>query len=122
QLFTSRVQLQQILLNLIGNSIKYNADRELTITIAAARRGRRWELVVGDDGVGIAPEFADKIWGLFQTLERRDKVESTGIGLSVVRKIVESHGGRTWIRSEPGQGATFYFTWAAALPEEHADG
>ena len=113
QLFTSRVQLQQILLNLIGNAIKYNADRALQITIAARRQGRRWEFSVADNGVGIAPEFADKIWGLFQTLERRDKVESTGIGLSVVRKIVESHGGRAWVESELGRGATFRFTWPA---------
>jgi signal transduction histidine kinase len=113
----SRIQLQQILMNLIGNAIKHNADRELRITVAAARAGRRWELSVSDDGVGIAPEYADKIWGLFQTLERRDKLESTGIGLSVVRKIVESHGGRAWIDAQPGRGATFRFTWTAETDE-----
>lgn len=113
RLFTSRVQLQQILLNLIGNAVKYNADRDLTIRVGAQRRGRRWEFHVADDGVGIAREFADKIWGLFQTLERRDKVESTGIGLSVVRKIVESQGGKAWVESELGRGATFRFTWPA---------
>jgi signal transduction histidine kinase len=117
QLRASRVQLQQILLNLIGNAIKYNADRPLTIALSARRNGRRWELSVSDDGIGIAPEFAEKIWGLFQTLERRDKVESTGIGLSVVRKIVEGHGGRAWVESELGRGATFKFTWPAE-PDE----
>jgi light-regulated signal transduction histidine kinase (bacteriophytochrome) len=117
QLRTSRVQLQQILLNLIGNAIKYNAERPVRITISAQRHGKRWELAVADDGIGIAPEFADKIWGLFQTLERRDKVESTGIGLSVVRKIVESHGGRAWVESELGRGATFRFTWPADADE-----
>jgi signal transduction histidine kinase len=117
QLRASRVQLQQILLNLIGNAIKYNAERPVTITLSACRNGRRWELAVADDGVGIAPEFAEKIWGLFQTLERRDKVESTGIGLSVVRKIVESHGGRAWVESELGRGATFKFTWPADSDE-----
>jgi signal transduction histidine kinase len=111
QLRTHRVHLQQVLLNLIGNAIKYNAERELRITVAAQRSGRRWEFSVADDGIGIAPEFAEKIWGLFQTLERRDKVESTGIGLSVVRKIVESHGGKAWVESELGRGATFWFTW-----------
>src|SRR5439155_21752257 len=95
------------------NAIKYNADRALQITLAARRQGRRWEFSVADNGIGIAPEFADKIWGLFQTLERRDKVESTGIGLSVVRKIVESHGGRAWVESALGCGATFRFTWPA---------
>jgi signal transduction histidine kinase len=121
QLRASRVQLQQILLNLIGNALKYNAERPLQITVAAHGTGRRWEISVADDGVGIAPEFADKIWGLFQTLERRDKVESTGIGLSVVRKIVESHGGKTWVESQLGHGATFWFTWIAE-PEEPAHG
>lgn len=117
QLWTSRVQLQQVLLNLIGNAVKYNPDRELQITVAARRNGRRWEFSVADNGVGIAPELADKIWGLFQTLERRDKVESTGIGLAVVRKIVESHGGKAWVESEPGRGATFRFTWSADTGE-----
>ncbi|HET7506525.1 MAG TPA: ATP-binding protein, partial [Kofleriaceae bacterium] len=117
QLKTSRVQLQQILLNLIGNALKYNVDRELAITVTARRAGKRWEISVADNGVGIAPEFADKIWGLFQTLERRDKVESTGIGLSVVRKIVESQGGTAWVESELGRGARFTFTWAAELAE-----
>jgi light-regulated signal transduction histidine kinase (bacteriophytochrome) len=113
QVRASRVQLQQILMNLIGNAIKYNAERDLTIAISARRSGRRWQFCVADNGIGIAPEFSDKIWGLFQTLERRDKVESTGIGLSVVRKIVESHGGKSWVESELGRGATFWFTWPA---------
>ena len=117
QLRASRVQLQQILLNLMGNAIKYNAERGVTITLSAQRIAKRWEIAIADNGVGIAPEFADKIWGLFQTLERRDKVESTGIGLSVVRKIVESHGGRAWVESELGRGATFKFTWPAE-PDE----
>ena len=117
QLRASRVQLQQILLNLIGNAIKYNAERTLTIRLSARRIARRWEIAVADDGIGIAHEFADKVWGLFQTLERRDKVESTGIGLSVVRKIVESHGGRAWVESELGHGATFKFTWPAEADE-----
>ncbi|HEY0988483.1 MAG TPA: ATP-binding protein [Kofleriaceae bacterium] len=121
QLKTSRVQLQQIFMNLIGNAIKYNPERELTITISARRTGRRWELSVADDGIGIAPEFADKIWGLFQTLERRDKVESTGIGLSVVRKIVEAHGGSAWLDSSHARGAKFSFTWTAD-PDEAPHG
>jgi light-regulated signal transduction histidine kinase (bacteriophytochrome) len=120
-LFTSRVQLQQILLNLIGNAVKYNASRDLRIALSARRTGRRWEFAIADDGIGIAPEFADKIWGLFQTLERRDKIESTGIGLSVVRKIVEGHGGKAWVESELGHGATFRFTWPAD-PDEAPHG
>nr|MBA3454292.1 GAF domain-containing protein [Deltaproteobacteria bacterium] len=109
----SRVQLQQVLMNLIGNALKYNQGRDLHIEVGVRRDGDRWVIWVKDDGIGIAPEFQDRIWGLFQTLERRDKIESTGIGLSVVRKIIEAHKGRTWVESELGAGATFYFTWPA---------
>lgn len=113
ELRTSRVELQQILLNLLGNAIKHNPGRALRVAVAAHRRGRRWEFSITDDGIGIAPEVAGEIWGLFQTIERRDGVESTGIGLAVVRKIVERHGGKTWVASELGRGATFRFTWPA---------
>jgi len=106
-----RTQFQQVLMNLLGNAVKYNPGRELHIELGGGSDDHRYEFFVRDDGVGIAPEYHDRIWGLFQTLERRDKIESTGIGLSVVRKIVESHGGKTWVESQPGAGATFYFTW-----------
>jgi signal transduction histidine kinase len=106
-----RIPLQQILMNLVSNAIKYNPDRELIVEIGAERRGEHWALFVKDNGVGIAPEYHDRIWGLFQTLEARDKVESTGIGLAVVRKIVETRGGKSWIESAAGAGATFWFTW-----------
>ncbi|MBA3461556.1 MAG: GAF domain-containing protein [Deltaproteobacteria bacterium] len=108
---TPRVQLQQVLMNLIGNAIKYNPGREVTIELAAKREGDMWNLSVADDGIGVPAEFHERIWGLFQTLERRDKIESTGIGLSVVRKIVESQKGRTWVENRPGGGAAFHFTW-----------
>ena len=117
-LHTNRIQLQQVLMNLIGNALKYNASRALTIEVSAKRERDRWVFSVGDDGVGIAPEFQDRIWGLFQTLERRDKVESTGIGLSVVRKIVESNQGRAWVDSRPGGGALFQFSWPADTKED----
>ncbi|HEU0036919.1 MAG TPA: GAF domain-containing protein [Kofleriaceae bacterium] len=117
ELVGSRTQLQQVLMNLLGNAIKYNPDRELHIEVGARvlEEDNMYEVFVRDDGVGIAPEFHDKIWGLFQTLERRDKVESTGIGLSIVRKIVEAQGGRAWVESRPDHGATFFFTW----PSDH---
>jgi signal transduction histidine kinase len=108
---TARVPLQQILMNLIGNAIKYNPGRELVVEVGAEMRGEHWAFYVKDNGVGIAPEYQDRIWGLFQTLEARDKVESTGIGLAVVRKIVETRGGRAWIESAAGAGATFWFSW-----------
>jgi signal transduction histidine kinase len=74
---------------------------------------------VSDNGPGIAPEYHERIWGIFQTLAPRDKVEGTGIGLSVVKKIVESRGGRVSLESEPGHGATFRFTWPK-VPREAA--
>ncbi|MBV8756108.1 MAG: GAF domain-containing protein, partial [Deltaproteobacteria bacterium] len=115
-LSTARVPLQQVLLNLIGNAVKYNRDRpDLAIEVGGKRAGDLWAFYVKDNGVGIAPEFHDRIWGLFQTLEARDKVESTGIGLAVVRKIVEARGGKAWIESAAGAGATFWFSWPAEV-------
>lgn len=110
---TQRIPLQQVLMNLMSNAIKYNPGRELHVEVGARADGERHAIYVKDDGVGIAAEFHDRIWALFQTLEPRDKVESTGIGLAVVRKIVEARGGRAWVESRPDAGATFWFTWPA---------
>jgi signal transduction histidine kinase len=117
-----RTQFQQVLMNLFGNAVKYNPGREIRIELGGRRTDRGYEFFVRDDGVGIAPAYHDRIWGLFQTLERRDKIESTGIGLSVVRKIVESHGGQAWVESELEHGATFFFTWGIEAPGDQADG
>jgi signal transduction histidine kinase len=115
---THRPQLQQVFMNLVGNAVKYNPGRVIAVDVGAAAKGRFYEFFVKDNGVGIAPEFHEKIWGLFQTLERRDKIESTGIGLSIVRKIVESQGGTTRVDSRLGEGATFFFTWPVERMEE----
>ncbi|HEX5063544.1 MAG TPA: GAF domain-containing protein [Kofleriaceae bacterium] len=112
RLVTQKVPLQQVLMNLMSNAVKYNAGK-VHIEVGARKHGDAWAIYVKDDGVGIPPEFQQRIWGLFQTLEPRDKVESTGIGLAVVRKIVEARGGRAWVESEAGTGATFWFTWPA---------
>jgi signal transduction histidine kinase len=116
---TLRVPLQQVLMNLMGNAIKYNRDRKLTVEVGARHDGIDWAFYVRDDGVGIAPEFHQRIWTLFATLEARDKVESTGIGLAVVRKIVEARGGRAWLESESDAGATFWFTWPQNVRTRH---
>jgi signal transduction histidine kinase len=81
------------------------------IRISAIDRGEHWELVVADNGVGIQPEHRDRVWQMFQTLHARDVVETTGIGLAIVRKQVEGHGGRVWIDPDVIVGATFRFTW-----------
>jgi signal transduction histidine kinase len=85
------------------------------VRVDASEAGAFWEFSVADDGPGIAPEYHERIWGLFQTLRTLDEQEGTGIGLSVVKKSVESRGGRAWLESTPGQGATFRFTW----PKHH---
>jgi signal transduction histidine kinase len=112
QIKAERIPLQQVLMNLMSNAVKYNGGK-VNVEVGAQRDGEMWAIYIKDDGVGIPPEFQQRIWGLFQTLEPRDKVESTGIGLAVVRKIVETRGGRAWVESEVGAGATFWFTWPA---------
>lgn len=108
-----RIPLQQVFLNLVGNAFKHAAREGARVHISAEpdSDGREWTFSVKDNGPGIAAEFQGRIWGIFQTLQARDKVESAGIGLSVVRKIVEGEGGRAWVESGEGQGATFKFTW-----------
>ncbi|HEX7006584.1 MAG TPA: ATP-binding protein, partial [Alphaproteobacteria bacterium] len=110
---TERVPLQQVFMNLIGNAVKYSraARPDAMIRIAWRDDGDAFEFAVSDNGPGIAPEYHDRIWGIFQTLVARDKVEGTGIGLSVVKKIVKSRGGKVSLDSTPNEGATFRFAW-----------
>ena len=110
-LVTERLALQQVLLNLLGNAIKHGRGAEPAVSLHGTAVDGRYEFRVTDNGPGIAPIFHDRIWGIFQTLEARDKVEGTGIGLALVKKIVEGRGGRVWIDSAEGRGATFGFTW-----------
>jgi PAS domain S-box-containing protein len=111
ELETERLPLQQVFMNLLANAAKYGRGADPKIHVGAAAEGAVWQFWVADNGPGIAPEYQERIFGLFQRLEARDKVEGTGIGLSLVRKIVEGRGGRVWVESEPGSGATFRFTW-----------
>jgi len=108
---TEKILLEQVFINLIGNAIKYANCPNARIQVSVEDVGRYYEFAIADNGPGIAPEYQQKIWLIFQRLEARDKVEGTGIGLSVVKKIVESRGGRVWVESETGAGATFRFTW-----------
>lgn len=110
-LHTERLPLQQVFLNLITNGLKYAGGAAARISISGADAGEFHQFSVSDNGPGIAPEFHEKIWGIFQTLNPRDKVEGTGIGLALVRKIVDNKGGRAWVESEAGSGATFHFLW-----------
>lgn len=122
ELRTERVPLQQVFANLIGNALKHAKRADPHVRVSVRDLGDRCEFAISDNGHGIAPEFHDRIWGIFQTLEPRDTVESTGIGLSVVKKIVESKGGSAWVESREGHGATFRFTWPKLEQETVNDG
>ncbi len=113
---TERVPLQQVFMNLIGNAIKYNVRPGARVEVVSELVGNAWRFSVSDNGPGIDERYRERIWQIFQTLAPRDKVEGTGIGLSVVRRIVESRGGRTWLDSELGKGTTFHFTWPLHPP------
>ena len=104
------VQLTQLLQNLIGNALKFSADRPLRIEIQASRRNGEWEFAVRDNGIGIDPKDNERIFVIFQRLHSRQEYEGTGLGLAIAKKIVERHGGRIWLESTPGEGTTFYFT------------
>ncbi len=108
---TQKVPLETVLRNLINNAIKHHDRGDGHVQIAVQDLGEFFEFSVSDDGPGIAPEYHERIFQLFQTLKPRDQVEGSGMGLAIVKKIVESRTGRITVTSTPGQGATFRFTW-----------
>jgi two-component system, chemotaxis family, sensor kinase Cph1 len=103
-------QLMQLFQNLIANAIKFSGDRTPEIHVSAERLEDEWQFSVKDNGIGIDPRFAERIFVIFQRLHPRDKYPGTGMGLAICKKIVESHRGRLWVESALGGGATFYFT------------
>lgn len=120
-----RYRVIQIFQNLIGNAIKYNDKDRGLIEIMCLDKGEAWEFSIRDNGPGIDAKYHEKIFKIFQTLTPRDELESTGIGLAVVKKIVELYGGRIWVISELGKGSTFSFTLSKALtcaPQQDAQG
>ncbi len=113
-LITKRLRLSQVFSNLINNAIKYHDKDEGHIRVTFEKMSPSlFEFAVSDDGPGIAPQHHQRVFVMFQTLQARDEVESTGLGLSLVKKLVEEEGGEISVISEPGEGATFRFLWPA---------
>jgi PAS domain S-box-containing protein len=103
--------LQQLFQNLVGNAVKYRSpDRAPEVRIGAKRDNGHWTFSVADNGIGIEPEYKEKIFGLFKRLHTSDEYSGTGIGLAICKRIVDRYNGRIWVESEPGTGSTFRFT------------
>ncbi|WP_049925153.1 PAS domain S-box protein [Halopiger goleimassiliensis] len=107
-------QLRQVFQNLLSNAIQYSGDDSPVVHVDAEHRGRRWELSVHDEGIGIPSDQQDRVFEVFQRLHSREEQSGTGIGLALCRRIVERHGGRIRLESEPGEGSTFSLTLPAA--------
>jgi signal transduction histidine kinase len=110
-LYTQKLPLQQVFANLIGNAVKYTPPDGAEISVTCVEEASYYRFSVKDNGPGIDPEYHEKIFGLFQTLREKNDKESTGIGLAIVRKIVEERGGTVMLESRVGEGAAFIFTW-----------
>ncbi|QDR83313.1 sensor histidine kinase [Sporomusa termitida] len=118
EIITARVRLKQVFANLIGNAVRHHNKPDGHIWITVSDLGSWLEFSVADNGPGIAADYHHKIFEIFQTLQPRDTLESTGVGLALVKKIVEGQGGSVRIISAEGQGANFIFTWPKAVKEE----
>ncbi|MFD9502929.1 CHASE3 domain-containing protein [Streptomyces sp. NPDC060035] len=117
ELLGDATSLTMVWQNLIGNAVKFRRpDVPCRITVGCVREGEDWHLTVADNGVGIAPEFSDKVFVIFQRLHARDAYEGTGIGLALCRKIIDFHGGRIWLDPGPAEGTLMHFT-LPVLPE-----
>jgi PAS domain S-box-containing protein len=103
-------QLVQLLQNLLGNAVKFSADESSAVHVSARKNGHEWVFSVKDNGIGIQEKYFEKIFVIFQQLSKKGPFQGTGIGLAIVKKIAERHGGRVWVESDIGAGSTFYFT------------
>jgi signal transduction histidine kinase len=106
-----RLLLKQVFHSLIDNAIEHHPSSHGRVIVDVTDLGDRYEFSVADDGQGIDPQYHERIYNIFQTLKARDTHESTGVGLAIVKKIIETEGGTIRLQSSLGQGATFYFSW-----------
>jgi light-regulated signal transduction histidine kinase (bacteriophytochrome) len=113
-------QLVQLFQNLLGNAIKFRGDKPALVFVGVECGGHDWLFHVRDNGIGIEPQYVERIFLIFQRLHGRSQHPGTGIGLAVAKKIVERHAGRIWVESEPGKGSTFYVALPAREPASHA--
>jgi light-regulated signal transduction histidine kinase (bacteriophytochrome) len=111
------VQLGQLLQNLIGNALKFRSASVPRIHVGVSQKEQEWQFEVRDNGIGIEPQYYERIFMVFQRLHNKGEYSGTGIGLAICKKVVERHGGRIWVESRPGQGSSFYFT----LPKGKGD-
>ncbi len=107
-------QIARLFQNLIGNALKFRGDSPPRVHVGVTRLNDGWQFAVRDNGIGIAPEFFDRIFVIFQRLHTQKQYPGTGLGLAICKRIVERHGGRIWVESAPGRGTTFHFTLPAA--------
>ena len=117
-----KTRITQVFQNLLSNAVKFMDKPAGEVRIGCVEDGDFWRFSVSDNGPGIEEKYFDRLFRLFQTLASRDQFESTGVGLALVKKIVEMYGGRVWIESEVGRGSTFLFTFPrhrSAVPSEH---
>jgi light-regulated signal transduction histidine kinase (bacteriophytochrome) len=103
-------QLTQLFQNLIGNAVKFKGAAPPRVHVGVRQADGYWNFSVADNGIGFAPEYAERVFAIFQRLHTRSEYPGTGVGLAICKKIVDRHGGRIWVETEPGKGSTFHFT------------
>ncbi|HNQ62209.1 MAG TPA: ATP-binding protein, partial [Bacteroidia bacterium] len=118
EMISDKTRLQQVFSNLLGNAIKYNDKENIHIKVSVVESDKGWEFSVKDNGPGIEEQYHEKVFIIFQTLNRRDDVESTGVGLAIVKKIIEDQGGKIWVESDGKNGSDFRFIWPKVKKEK----
>ncbi len=114
RVYGDEIQLVQLMQNLVGNAIKFRSANPPQIHVSAHPEGKEWIISVRDNGIGIEPQYFERIFVLFQRLHLPEEYPGTGIGLAICKRIIERHNGRIWVDSVPGQGSTFYFSLPSA--------